>query len=313
VLFLRNTHSNWVLDPAKMNRAVHVFRPAPSVEDLCMTASGMVGASPRLDSLLPALARAYAAVYAEQQRSDFFGLRDFYATVRALAHELHSDAPAAIGKSLVQQGDAPLVRAVLRNFSGRPPAETHAVLQRFLREAGSSSVGASTRSSSSSGSGSRSSSTVLPSTESLIRENLQCQSSRSTEDAAVVASAQGAQLARHLMLLTSCSAAASLGLLFDRGLLQLGRAEVIFGSDFARDRGRDSVCSALQRVRHCMASGVPVVLLHCDALHESLYGECCTNLWSVYTSYFLSVTRWFKTKLGVVVEHYRCPVITCVQ
>jgi hypothetical protein len=238
-----------------------------------MTAGGMVGASPRLDSLLPALARAYAAVYAEQQRSDFFGLRDFYATVRALAHALHSDAPTVIGEShSALQGDAPLVRAVLRNFSGRPPAETRAVLQRFLTEAGSSS--ASTSSSSSSDSGSSSSSTVLPPTESLIRDNLQCQSSRSTEDAAVVASAQGAQLARHLMLLTSCSAAASLGLLFDRALLQLGRAEVIFGSDFARDRGRDSVCSALQRVRHCMASGVPVVLLHCDALHESLYGEC---------------------------------------
>jgi hypothetical protein len=149
------------------------------------------------------------------------------------------------------------------------------VLQRFLTEAGSSTLSGSTSSSSSgSSSSSSSSSTVLPSTESLIRENLQCQSSRSTEDAAVVASAQGAQLARHLMLLTSCSAAASLGLLFDRALLQLGRAEVIFGIDFARDRGRDSVCSALQRVRHCMASGVPVVLLHCDALHESLYGEC---------------------------------------
>jgi hypothetical protein len=254
-----------------MNRAVHVFRPAPSVEDLCMTASGMVGASPRLDSLLPALARAYAAVYAQQVRLDFFGLRDFYATVRALAHALHSDAPIDISceSHSALQGDAPLVRAVLRNFSGRPPAETRAVLQRFLTEAGSSNLSASSISSSS---GSSSSSIVLPSTESLIRENLQ--SSRSTEDAALIASAQGAQLARHLMLLTSCSAAASLGLLFDRALLQLGRAEVIFGSDFTRDRGRDSVCSALQRVRHCMASGVPVVLLHCDALHESLYGEC---------------------------------------
>jgi hypothetical protein len=34
--------SNWALDPAKMNRAVHIYRPAPTVEDLSMTAEGMV-------------------------------------------------------------------------------------------------------------------------------------------------------------------------------------------------------------------------------------------------------------------------------
>lgn len=30
--------SNWSLDPAKMNRAVHLYRPAPTVEDLSATA-----------------------------------------------------------------------------------------------------------------------------------------------------------------------------------------------------------------------------------------------------------------------------------
>lgn len=34
--------SNWSLDPAKMNRAVHLYRPAPTVEDLSNTAEGMV-------------------------------------------------------------------------------------------------------------------------------------------------------------------------------------------------------------------------------------------------------------------------------
>jgi hypothetical protein len=34
--------SNWQLDPAKMNRAVHLYRPAPTVEDLGNTAEGMV-------------------------------------------------------------------------------------------------------------------------------------------------------------------------------------------------------------------------------------------------------------------------------
>ena len=32
--------TNWTLDPAKMNRAVHLYRPAPTVDDLSMTAEG---------------------------------------------------------------------------------------------------------------------------------------------------------------------------------------------------------------------------------------------------------------------------------
>ena len=47
--------SNWSLDPAKMNRAVHLYRPAPTVDDLSVTAEGIV-ASANLKGYLHALA-----------------------------------------------------------------------------------------------------------------------------------------------------------------------------------------------------------------------------------------------------------------
>jgi hypothetical protein len=75
--------SNWTLDPAKMNRAVHLFRPAPTVEDLALTAEGMVK-SANLKGYLGALAKAYSAVYHAQSHADFWGLREYYSTVRAI-------------------------------------------------------------------------------------------------------------------------------------------------------------------------------------------------------------------------------------
>ena len=44
--------SNWSLDPASMNRAVHIYRPAPTVEDLALTTEGMVR-SANLKGYLP--------------------------------------------------------------------------------------------------------------------------------------------------------------------------------------------------------------------------------------------------------------------
>ncbi|CAE7768431.1 Rnf213, partial [Symbiodinium microadriaticum] len=79
--------SNWSLDPAKMNRAVHLYRPAPTVDDLSLTAEGMVR-SANLKGYLHELARAYNYIYLHQAHADFWGLREFYSTVRAINNAL---------------------------------------------------------------------------------------------------------------------------------------------------------------------------------------------------------------------------------
>lgn len=240
--------SNWALDPAKMNRAVHLYRPAPSVEDLSLTAEGMVR-SANLKGYLRSLAHAYNTTYQSQEHPDFWGLREFYSTVRAINVAL-SRLRSETGT--VALNPDMLMWAVLRNFGGRPQ-EMEKVIGCFFGEL----------------------SMVIPShwksieVEKLISQNL-CESE-----------------ARHLMLLTRNNAA--LSLLLDKNILKQENLEIIFGSDFplvsenypsfvivsnfefSQDQNDLQVCLNIQRVKLCMAAGITVVLVHCESLYESLY------------------------------------------
>ncbi len=67
-----------------MNRAAHLYRPAPTEADLSATAEGMVR-SASLKGYLQSLARAYFQVYHFQtnwNHEDFWGLREFYALIK---------------------------------------------------------------------------------------------------------------------------------------------------------------------------------------------------------------------------------------
>jgi E3 ubiquitin-protein ligase RNF213 len=79
--------SNWVLDSAKMNRAIHLNRPLPTVKDLHYTASKLLsehGKHPILTPLLEQLAKAYDTLYHNPRigKQDFYSLRDFYSFVK---------------------------------------------------------------------------------------------------------------------------------------------------------------------------------------------------------------------------------------
>jgi hypothetical protein len=105
--------SNWQLDLAKMNRAVHLQRPEPLVRDLEQTALGIVR-SRHLEGALRGLSAAYHHVYNTQPMPDFFGLRDFYSLVKYLHAHL-----AEHGNALTEE----LLRtAIHRNFGGIPSA-----------------------------------------------------------------------------------------------------------------------------------------------------------------------------------------------
>jgi hypothetical protein len=75
--------SNWALDPAKMNRGVMVTRGEPSEEELVISAKGICSSKKddpvrsNLEILFEPLAKAYKRILEEQKR-EFFGLRDFY-------------------------------------------------------------------------------------------------------------------------------------------------------------------------------------------------------------------------------------------
>lgn len=224
--------SNWSLDPAKMNRAVHLYRPAPTIEDLSLTAEGMVR-SANVKGYLQSLAKGYDETYREQEHFDFWGLREFYSTVRAINASL-TQQRSAIETESVSLDTPTLLNAIMRNFGGRPH-EMRKIINCFFSKLG------------------------LPfpnEWKNILVENLIADNLKEPD-------------ARHLMLLTKSNAA--LDLLLDRRILQKDRTEIIFGSDFSLDKTDLYIYLQLQRIKHCMAEGITVVLVNCEALYESLY------------------------------------------
>lgn len=126
--------SNWELDPAKMNRAIHLSRPEPTVTDLYETARSILEAylessgealSAPFDAQLRALARAYHDYEARQPRPHFHGLRDFYSLIKCLRGRVQGPLTPA-----------DIVAALGRNFGGNLHPGEESVEQIFLREQG---------------------------------------------------------------------------------------------------------------------------------------------------------------------------------
>ena len=117
--------SNWALDLAKMNRAIHLTRPEPRVDDLKHTAMGIVS-SQHLESSLQSLAQAYYNVYHGQRKKDFYGLRDFYHLIKYLHRNLEDTLTPQL-----------LHDAICRNFGGHP-AQLSFILKEFFSLVGMS-------------------------------------------------------------------------------------------------------------------------------------------------------------------------------
>jgi hypothetical protein len=76
--------SNWALDAAKMNRAIHLSRPDPSERDLIMTANKILESfdqdehiQKRLADKTRQIAGDYHQYYRNQVVKNFHGLRDY--------------------------------------------------------------------------------------------------------------------------------------------------------------------------------------------------------------------------------------------
>ena len=84
--------SNWALDAAKMNRAIHLSRPEPTIKDLEETAISLyqvdIISQEEIDAptrnVLNRLANAYHTYQSEQGHANFHGLRDYYSLVKSL-------------------------------------------------------------------------------------------------------------------------------------------------------------------------------------------------------------------------------------
>eukprot|EP00002_Diphylleia_rotans_P035617 TRINITY_DN778_c0_g1_i7.p1 TRINITY_DN778_c0_g1~~TRINITY_DN778_c0_g1_i7.p1 ORF type:complete len:5537 (+),score=943.68 TRINITY_DN778_c0_g1_i7:111-16721(+) len=117
--------SNWSLDAAKMNRAIIVSRPRPSVDDLIETAQGMLGltSSSKKNKVLVQVSRAFNRIFTEQEKKigkQYFGLRDFYFIVKSA-----TGGTMTIGS---------LERSIPRNMGGLRASQFSWVVDCFCQE-----------------------------------------------------------------------------------------------------------------------------------------------------------------------------------
>ena len=127
--------SNWMLDPAKMNRAVCLRRPDLPRADLTLTGKAIVGEELAVKSGLAAkaghMADAYHEIYTNQPGRDYLGMRDYYSLLKFLGREIrHKNATF----------DEPLLqRALCRNFAGKASTH-HRALKLFGQKCGMSAA-----------------------------------------------------------------------------------------------------------------------------------------------------------------------------
>ena len=239
--------SNWALDPAKMNRANHLSRPEPDVEDLFDTGLSIRGAHFKVgttrserkyqtptnlsDEQLRCLAEAYYEYQEGQERHNFHGLRDYYSLIKNLS------APAENNNFWDETGGktaSAIHRALQRNFGG---LDDICKIQRlFVEKIKAHDVVQDYH-------------PVI--VTDLIRDNLYDRN------------------ARHLMLITSGDSA--IGIL-DQTLQSLDKEKItIFGSRLEEDLSEDYSYRILSRIILCMERDCVLILRDLENIYGSLY------------------------------------------
>ena len=121
--------TNHVLDAAKTNRAISLFRPESSGDDLVTLAKGCLCSEPEnppvelktdLDTITR-LCQAYVNLMEHKDAKHFFGLRDFIHFVNYLRKKRHNILSAQV-----------VLEALERNFNGSDKFEFEGICQQFL-------------------------------------------------------------------------------------------------------------------------------------------------------------------------------------
>ncbi|XP_071105125.1 uncharacterized protein [Haliotis cracherodii] len=288
--------SNWALDAAKMNRAIHLSRPDMDVHELFLTGISISKASVsdaqkkmRLSSLNPlkhserkidenlvkAIANAYLQYTGEQTFKNFHGLRDFYSLVKYVSREFSSlSAQDSLdpGKHLQI-----VMKGLLRNFGGLS-SEIHSVLivyRKHLKEMLSDHLPEME---------------TIPSVLDLVADNIKDKS------------------ARHLLLATRGESALSI---IEHLLDEMDRDYVsILGSRFEEDLTDDYNYRVLSRIILCMEQGMVLILKDLENIYGSLYDMLNQNYIIVGSKKNCRVALGaYSNPLCQVHDDFRCIVL----
>ena len=253
--------SNWVLDPAKMNRAILVQRPEPNKYDIANTGASIMGLSPQrekskkspLMEMLEKVSQAYFYVYTHQKGRDFIGMRDFYSLIKHLRQSLPRSEEELLASEISHRN---LIFSLCRNFGGRPD-----ILRDMLLHVNRNLYGKMQR-----GKAADIDENTIDYTldEIMIRYGFKVPPLPVLMKSNIVSPS-----ARHLMLLTKNSLA--LSLVFSLGLAKRDETKVIIGSEFSEDDTELYLVHQMNEVKLAMATGKLIVLMNADNMYEALY------------------------------------------
>lgn len=236
--------SNWVLDPAKMNRGIFVNRSIPDVNELEEIARGICkndeNVIDTIKDYLPSLANAYLNLCElAKKKREFFGLRDFYSLIKMIYYEVKEKR----GILNMEFWD----KTIRRNFGGLIYVNP---LQPFFIEFKKNNLLIDTYKIERHHS-------VIDLIKDALTRKIDCKTVE-TEN-------------RYLLLLSQNESA--LDLLADYILDQFDNEnkKIIFGSSFPNDQHYSQICRQIRQIKLSMELGKTVILLNLENLYESLY------------------------------------------
>ncbi|XP_028413413.1 E3 ubiquitin-protein ligase rnf213-alpha-like, partial [Dendronephthya gigantea] len=223
--------SNWALDAAKMNRAIHLSRPEPTVKDLEETAISLYQAqrnstekmNTSSSSVMNCLAKSYHEYLSQQGHANFHGLRDYYSLIKSLGPNSCDDMDK-------------IHLALHRNFGGIP-AESSKVQQIFVDKI----------------------KFHVPTSREYVRIPVTALIQENLDDLK----------ARHLMLITNGDSA--IGILKQNLSQSAKETITIFGSRFEEDVSDDYNYRMLSRIILYMERDCILILRDLECIYGSLY------------------------------------------
>lgn len=226
--------SNWTLDSAKMNRAIHLSRPDMNEEELFITGQSIMKLMVdhrTSNTILRDVAKAYLDYIYNQPIKNFHGLRDYYSFVKYISRQFEDLKNSTGGTDRFDKKNMSLLKGLLRNFGGQQ-MNNDTMKKIFLN---------------------RLSLLGLPicETKELIKENI------------------GDNEARHLMLILDGDSV--LGSI-ESMIHDLGKdVTTILGSRFSDNQGNEYNYRILNRIILCMEQPQVLILKDLDDIYGSLY------------------------------------------
>ena len=267
--------SNWALDAAKMNRAIHLSRPEPTKDDLYETARFIRDDVDKRklqqvsDDLLRRLAEAYLEYVGQQVPDNFHGLRDYYSMVKYITTISSSDDKSG------DANDGRVQRGLLRNFGGLRKAEVNHMINIFMDKMA-----------------------IIQEPEKhlsvldRIRDNLKD------------------KLARHLMIITSGDSVLTI---VEQALLDREH-KVMFGSRFEDDDSEEYNYRVLSEIILCMERGITLVLRDLESIYGSLYDMLNQNYTPMGDKWTCRIAHGpYSSPLCEVHQDFRCIVLVDEQ